>query len=309
MKESKWETVSVELDPLHAEKLAALFEEILPGGVVLERNYGDLFPHELDDFQGPVRLIGYFPAENRQEVSSGITRVLKSFGQGSLLEQIEYSPLENQDWATAWQDRYQPIKVGTSLAVVPTWLDNPFPNRIPIQMDPGMAFGSGTHSTTQLSLALLEAVLTVSLPGEMIDVGCGSGILSIGGAKLGVKKVLGVDIDPDAIRISAENAKVNGVSENVSFREGSVKEILSQEWGMKDVPLVTANIIAPILKDLFVEGLGELVEPAGIIVLSGILEDQLPEIMTCLDDVGFRCLDRQQQGDWIGLIAEKAATQ
>ena len=146
------------------------------------------------------------------------------------------------------------------------------------------------------------------MPGKMIDVGCGSGILSIGAAQLGVKEVLGVDTDPDAVRISGENAIVNDVSQVVSFREGSVKEILRVEGGFNRVPLVAANIIAPILEELFREGLGDLVKPDGFIILSGILTEQLSGIMSCLDEAGFRCLDQQQQGDWIGLLAEKAET-
>lgn len=302
--EPDWEQVSIELDPLIAEELASLLGEILPGGVVLEKNYGDLFQHELDDFQGPVRLYGYFQASKRQDIHLQITRVLEVSGKGALLDQMEFSPLEIRNWATVWQERYHPIPIGKKLAVVPTWLENPFPNRIPIRMDPGMAFGSGTHTTTQLCLALLEDTLIGPFTGEMIDIGCGSGILSIAAAKLGVKKVLGVDTDPDAVRISCENAKVNGVSDKVSFREGSVRDILEQD---REVPLVVANMIAQILKDLFDQGLGSLVQPGGRIILSGILLEQLPGILSPLDEAGFTCLRQKIEGEWVGLVAEKAA--
>lgn len=306
--ETNWEQVSIELDPLLAEELASLLGEILPGGVVLEKNYGDLFLHELNGFRGPVRLYGYFPASKRQDIHFRISQVLEISGKGSLLDLMEYSALENRNWASVWQERYQPIPIGKNLAVVPTWLENPFPNRIPIRIDPGMAFGSGTHTTTQLCLALLEDTLTGSFTGEMIDMGCGSGILSIAAAKLGVKKVLGVDTDPDAVRISCENAKGNGVSDKVSFREGSVKDILDQDREPKEVSLVVANIIAQILKDLFDQGLGNLVQPGGSIILSGILLEQLPGILSPLDDAGFTCLRQKTAGEWVGLVAEKAAT-
>ncbi len=302
--EPNWEQVSLELDPLLAEELAFLLGEILPGGVVLEKHYGDLFLHELDGFQGPVRLYGYFPASKRQDIQSRITQVLEVSGKGALLDQMEFSPLEIRNWATVWQEHYHPIPIGKKLAVVPTWLENPFPKRIPIRMDPGMAFGSGTHTTTQICLALLEDTLTGSFTGEMIDMGCGSGILSIAAAKLGVRKVLGVDTDPDAVRISCENAKANGVSDQVSFREGSVKDILDQDG---EVSLVVANIIAQILKDLFDQGLGNLVQPGGWIILSGILLEQLPGILSSLDEAGFTCQRQKTEGDWVGLIAVKAA--
>lgn len=296
-----WEQFSIEVETHLAEQLVALLGEVLPGGVVQEKNYGDLFPHELESFQGPVRLYGYFPVGERSKTQKRISRILEAVG----IDQVEFLPLINQNWATAWQERYRPIPVGMNLVVVPTWLENPFPNRIPIWMDPGMAFGSGTHPTTQLCLVLLERSLGEFTPEEMIDVGCGSGILAICAAKLGVKEVLGVDIDPDAIRISSENAKGNAVLPAVSFREGSVKNVLDLDYPIGRAALVVANIIAPILIDLFGQGLDELVLPGGKIILSGILREQLPAVLDCLEDGGFKPPELEREGDWIGLIAEK----
>jgi ribosomal protein L11 methyltransferase len=172
-------------------------------------------------------------------------------------------------------------------------------------MDPGMAFGSGTHPTTQVSLTLLEGTLIQSPAEKMIDLGCGSGILAIGAVKLGVKKILGVDTDPDAVRISFENAQANEISDLVAFREGSVKDILDQDEWSRGVPLVAANIIAPVLVALFEEGMGELVSPDGKIVLSGILKDQLPKILVLLEQGGFKLLEEIHQEGWVGLVAEK----
>ncbi len=300
-----WEQISLEVEPQLSEQLAALLDEVLPGGVVLEKHYGDLFPHELDQYQGPVRLYGYFPREKSQEIKERISRILENSGFGSLLQQLAYAPLVNQNWAVAWQERYHPIRVGETLAVVPTWLENPYPNRIPVWMDPGMAFGSGTHPTTQLCLTLLEKSLKESLPGEMIDIGCGSGILAIAAVKLGVDQVLGVDIDPDAVQVSYDNARTNLVSTQVVFKEGSVQEILNLEGGNAGASLVVANIITPILEDLFKEGLGALVLPGGKIILSGILKEQLATILSCLKRAGFKRPEIQEREMWIGLIAEK----
>lgn len=301
----EWERFQVEVNLDLAEELAAQLGEILPGGVVLEKNYGDLFPHELAQYHGPARLYGYYQAEVSEEIKEGISRILFTIGQEDLLLGVEYSSLENRNWATAWQERYQPVPVGKGIVVVPTWLDNPYPERIPIWMDPGMAFGSGTHPTTQLSLALLEKVLAEKIPKEMIDMGCGSGILSIGGAKLGVGTVIGLDIDPDAIRISNENAETNTVSASVSFRKGSVKELIGKEGPLQSASLVVVNIIAPILVELFDQGMGDLVSPGGKIILSGILTEQLPEIQTCLDEEGLILSVLEHKEDWIGLIADK----
>ena len=303
-----WEQFQIEVDLDQADILVNLLGEIIPGGLVLEKNYGSRFPHELENFQGPARLIGYYPIELSQEIQTRISLILESSGREALLSEIEYSSLVNRNWATTWQERYHPLPIGNRFAVVPTWLENPFANRIPIWMDPGMAFGSGTHPTTQLSLALLEDALFESTPGEMIDVGCGSGILSIGAAKLGVRTVVGLDIDPDAVRIATENGKANGVADSVSFKEGSVSDIIGADGPLHTAPLVVANIIAPILADLFGEGLGNLVIPGGKIILSGILMEQLPMMIAHLGEGGFVLSDQEHSEDWVGLIAEKPLT-
>lgn len=298
-----WEQFRVEVDQDLADELASRLGEILPGGVVLEKLYGDLFPHELDQYQGPVQLSGYYPKGMGQEIREKVSFALEKSGQEELIKKIIYSPLKNRNWATAWQERYRPIPIGERLIVVPSWLENPFPERIPIWMEPGMAFGSGTHPTTQLCLALLERSVIGSPPAQMIDVGCGSGILSIAASKLGVQSVLGLDVDPDAVLVSFENARKNRVSSAVSFLVGSVKDVLSQ---IEPAPLTAANIIAPILRELFEEGLGELVLPGGRIILSGILREQLPEIHSCLKSNGFVLPQQHQMEDWVGVIAEKS---
>jgi len=309
MKESKnspeWEQVSIAVEESLAEQLSVLLGEILPGGVVLEKNVGDLFPHEVEYYQGPVRLLGYFQPEMRQEIEEQIIAGLKKAGLGELLGQVEFTALSDRNWETAWQERYRPLAIGKRLVVVPSWLDNPFPDRIPIWMDPGMAFGSGTHPTTQLSLSLLEKTLRKSSPEEMIDIGCGSGILSIAAVKLGVKHVLGVDEDPVAVRVSTGNAQANAISGSARFEQGSVKDLLGEGNSFQRATLVVANIIAPVLIDLFDEGLGDLVLPDGRIILSGILQDQLPRILLCLEQAGFVLAVKSHQDDWVGLIADK----
>ncbi len=299
---SDWIQISVEVDPVQADGLEALLGEILPGSLVVERNYGDLFPHELAGYQGPVIIRGYFPAEVSPDITPRIQAALRQAG---FSQQVEISPLKKENWATAWQARYQPIPVGQRLVVVPSWLDNPYPERLVIYMDPGMAFGSGTHPTTQLSLEMLERCAVQFKPARMIDVGCGSGILSIAGAKLGFKQVLGVDIDPDAVDVSCRNADANQVGQTTHFQPGSVEELLQLSEAIQPSPLVAANIIAPILSDLFQAGLGELVSPRGCLVLSGILEEQAGGILEWLEKSGFELWERRQKEEWVGLIGLK----
>ena len=164
-------------------------------------------------------------------------------------------------------------------------MELPEPSRIAIKIDPGMAFGTGTHPTTQLCLELMEkAILDIrelkdenrqsNIEYRVIDVGCGSGILSIAAIKLGATKALGVDIDEESIKNSRENADANGVGDELILGVGSVHEILENKFPFNKAPLVVANILAPIIIRLFDAGLADLIEADGVIVLSGILQEQ-----------------------------------
>jgi ribosomal protein L11 methyltransferase len=172
-------------------------------------------------------------------------------------------------------------------------------------MDPGMAFGSGTHPTTQLCLVLLESYLEEN-PGQVIlDIGCGSGILAITGGKLGAEYVLGFDNDPATITVAEANAKMNRVDDSIEFQHGSVDEIKRGQYKINAAPLVVANIIAPILTKLLEGGMDELVHPGGSLILSGILEEQLPGICDLLEEKNLEISDKRQIGNWIALRADK----
>ncbi|NQS91523.1 MAG: 50S ribosomal protein L11 methyltransferase [Chloroflexi bacterium] len=301
-----WEEVSILISEDLAEPVINALTGIVPGGLVVERIYGDVFPYELDQITVPVRVYGYYPADiHLEEVREKITHNLKPLREKNSFPDPVYSSMEQQNWATAWQVRYLPIPLGEKLVVVPSWLKNPHPERIPIWMDPGMAFGSGTHTTTQLSLILLEECLVDESHSELLDIGCGSGILTIAGAKLGIKRAIGIDIDPDAIQVSRANAVKNEVDNCTSFQQGSVTDLLIEPGGKTSMSLVVANIIAPILTHLFNEGLGDLVNEDGKLILSGILEEQLPGIINCLHQNGFQILSQSQEGEWVAVVGEK----
>ena len=189
------------------------------------------------------------------------------------------------------------------------------PNRVAIKIDPGMAFGTGTHPTTQLCLELMEIVFeerrkkkeidSFLFPLSCIDVGCGSGILSIAAIKLGAEKVLGVDIDSESIVNSRENAKTNGVWEELILGVGSVAEILEGRFPLKSAPLVVANILAPVIVRLFEAGLADLVEPHGAIILSGILQEREENVVKAGQAKSLRLSERRQMGDWVALTMNR----
>ena len=303
--EPKWLEFSIEVDQDMADMVGNVLIGILPAGLVSERVFEEVFPHELDQVKGPIRIFGFYPEEEDLIYRERILEALNGLKDKVDLPDPIFSSLENKNWAAAWQERYQPIPVGDRLIVVPSWLENPDLERIPIYIDPGMAFGSGTHETTRLTLAMLEKCLTEQSHTELIDVGCGSGILSIAAAKLGVERILGVDSDPEAIRVSRENAKKNNLKKTIAFHTGSVQEILSEIFSLPRATLVVANIIAPILEELFEEGLGDIVSPDGHLVLSGILEDQLPALLNRLEQSDFKVRNTLRQGEWVAVHAEK----
>ncbi len=301
-----WLMVSITVEQEEADLVANTLREIVPGGLVLERVYGGVFPHELDLIRVPVRVFGYLPVDQKLEIRrKEINDALQNLKGITSPPDPIFSSLKEQDWTTAWQKDYHPIPLGSRLIVVPSWLKNPKPERIPLFIDPGMAFGSGTHPTTQLSLILIEKCLMEDDPTEMLDIGCGSGILTIAGAKLGVSFALGLDIDPDAIRVSRNNAEKNRVDDKTSFILGSVKQIIEEEILVPRSALVVANIIAPILIRLFNDGLKDIVLPGGNLIISGILEEQLSGMLSLLADQDFSLKEQHQQGEWIGLWGKR----
>ena len=194
--------------------------------------------------------------------------------------------------------------------IVPAWMESPEPTRIPIKIDPGMAFGTGTHPTTQLCLELIEIFFedlskTEDQKPRVMDIGCGSGILSIAALKLGAQTALGLDIDIESIRHSRENADKNGIGGEFILGQGSVAEVLAGQFAFRSAPLVVANILAPVIIRLFDMGLSDLVEPGGTIILSGILAGQAAKVLETAQAKGLVLIGRRQMGDWVALSCRK----
>jgi ribosomal protein L11 methyltransferase len=211
----------------------------------------------------------------------------------------------------AWKEHYKPILIGHSLLILPAWMESPDPRRIPIRIDPGMAFGTGAHPTTQLSLELMETYFdnrgwsTNHGPSLVIDVGCGSGILSIAALKLGAARALGVDIDFESVKNSRQNAEINGIGDELSLGQGSVRDVLEARFSYTSAPLVVANILAPVIIRLFDEGLADLVETKGGIILSGILIQQEESVLEAAQAGSLKRFDKRRMGDWTAFLLRK----
>jgi ribosomal protein L11 methyltransferase len=309
MNDKYWQEVSLIVDGEMAEAVAEVLRRYIPDGIVIESTAVKAGPaDENGQTIGPLRVCGYIPIDDHlEETRQSIEQALWFLGRISPLPEPEFKVIKEVNWMEAWKEHYHPIPIGQNLLILPAWIENPNLGRIAIRIELGMAFGTGTHPTTQLCLELVESFFTLSddSPGlQVIDIGCGSGILSIAALKLGAEKALGVDIDPEAIQASSDNAAINGVKGQYEIGVGSVTEIKSANFSIQKAHLVLANILAPVLVQLLNLGLGELVLPGGWLVLSGILLEQSPEVESTLDVHGYRLVRKLQMGDWVALAAQ-----
>ena len=300
-----WLEVSLTVDGELAESVADVFARFAPNGVMTEQGVRFVNDEDEGTATGPITVRAYLEVnEQLEETRQKIEESLFYLGMIQPVPTPAYKQIADQNWMEAWREHYKPILIGEGLLILPAWLESPDPKRIPIKIDPGMAFGTGTHPTTQLCLELMEKA-EIGNWRLVIDVGCGSGILSIAALKLGAEKVLGVDIDIESVKNSRENANLNGIGEGLMLGQGSVAEILSGQFPFKSAPLVVANILAPVLIRLFDAGLADLIEPNGEIILSGILDHQAESVIEAGQAKGLKRGEVRQMKDWVAISMKK----
>lgn len=300
-----WLEVSLTVNGELAEAVADVLARFAPNGVVVESS-GIKFEGDEDQgtAAGPMIVRAYLPADERlEQTRQKLEEALYYLGMIQPVPAPAYKPIADQNWMEAWKQHYRPIPVGRRLMILPAWLDSPEPDRIAIKIDPGMAFGTGTHPTTQLCLELIEAYFD-HRPSSVIDIGCGSGILSIAAIKLGARRALGVDIDPESVVNARENARVNAIGAELILAQGSVAEVRAGQFTFDRAPLVVANILAPVIVRLLEAGLTDLVEPGGALILSGILAEQAEAVVSAAQANGLVMTERKQILDWVALAFE-----
>ena len=213
---------------------------------------------------------------------------------GTLL--LETRSVNDEKWTDVWKQYFKPFYVSRHLVVKPTWEPfSPMPDDRIIEIDPGMAFGSGTHETTAMCLSLLED--TIHGGEEIIDVGTGSGILAIGSALFGAKHVLAVDIDPDAVRVAEQNIRLNNVSGIVDVVQG---DLLKKVDAVCDI--CVANIISDVIIT-FAEPLKHHIRPGGVFICSGIVSERSDEVAQALANAGYTILRKTTRGDWTAFLS------
>jgi len=307
-----WLEVSLTVNGELAEAVADVLARFAYSGVMMEQGVKYTDEEDAGTPTGPITVRAYLEMNDQiEETRQKLEESLYYLGRIQPLPAASYKEIADQNWMEAWKQHYKPIRIGERLVIVPAWMDSPDPDRIAIKIDPGMAFGTGTHPTTQLCLELMEKYFDddtrsmVNRPLSAIDVGCGSGILSIAAIKLGAKSALGVDIDAGSIVNARENASSNQVGDELTLEVGSVQEILDGRFTLRKAPLVLANILAPVIGRLFAAGLAQLIEANGAIILSGILQEQTQGVIDAAQAKGLRTNERKQMGDWVALTMSR----
>jgi len=292
----KWVELSLSVDGELAEAVAEVLARYAPGGVAAEQAAVD----ERTARPAPkITVRAYLPVDDQLEhMKESIERALWHLGQIQSLPPLQYRELEATDWEDAWRAHYHPIPIGRSLLILPPWVEPDPGDRMPLVIEPGMAFGTGTHPTTQLCLNLLEG--RISPETKVVDLGCGSGILSVAAVLLGAPQVLAVDIDQTAIEITLSNAERNGVDAQIHAAQGSLEQLpgLLEQGGGEPPDLLVANILASVLNKMLDDGLATIVKPAGWLILSGILDEQLPELLDRARGHGLVARQTLADGDW-----------
>ena len=304
-----WLEISLTVDGELTEAVAEVLSRYAPDGVVVEST--GIQPETTGEGRvvGPLRVYAYLPVDaaldgKRQRLEEALWHL----GQIRPLPQPQYRPVQETDWAESWKRHFQPLAIGRRLLILPPWAETSNPGHLVVRIEPGMAFGTGAHPSTQLCLEIIEAAIDArpkTSQGDrlsLIDLGCGSGVLAVAALKLGAQRALGVDTDPQALEVSRNNALANGVADHLELGHGSLAEILAGRFSIRRAELVVVNILAPVLVRLLEQGLEQLLLPDGRLVLAGILEEQAGQVERTAVRQGLRLVEHHQSGDWVALV-------
>ena len=265
----------------------------------LKTCYGDLIDESILNADKTIAAVSvYIPAE--RSAAEAIAFIKDRLAEAKIEGKLELVGVNEEDWANTWKAYYKTTRIGKNMVIVPAWETyEPKPDDIVISMDPGMAFGTGTHETTRLVIELLEKYVVA---GErMLDVGCGSGILAICAAKLGAGECKAYDIDPVAVRVARENIENSGLA-NVTCDQSDLLRQVDLDGGK--YKLVTANIVADIIIRLAPD-VGEYMTDDAVLLASGIIVERADEVISALDEYGFRVIENRTENGWCALALMK----
>ncbi|EAX47520.1 ribosomal protein L11 methyltransferase [Thermosinus carboxydivorans Nor1] len=308
----KWAEISIQTTHEATEAVANIFHELGASGVVIEdpevinayRRSGAWDYCALPEAENPeiVTVKAYLPMDDELDdklrLFEARVNELAQYQLNKGRGHIYWQEVQEEDWASSWKNYFHPVKVGEKIVIKPSWEEyNQAEGEIIVELDPGMAFGTGTHHTTAMCIRILEDVIK---PGDVVfDVGTGSGILAVVAAKLGAGAVYAVDLDPVAVNVAVENASVNGVSHVVKVAQG---DLLTGFTGTADV--VVANIIADVIIRL-VKDVPQKLKEGGVFIASGIIAERLGDVTAAILAQGL-VIDRVvEEGGWAAIAVRR----
>ena len=310
----KWSEIAVHTTHEATESVANILHEAGASGVVIEDSeepdriredqFGEIYDLDKKDFPADGVIVkAYLPVnsfliETMSEIEQSIAE-LPDFGLNVGRNEIKTSEVDDEDWATAWKKYYHPVKISGRFTIVPTWEEyEPVDSdELIIELDPGMAFGTGTHPTTVLCIQALEKY--IQQDDIVIDVGTGSGVLSIAAAMLGAKKIAALDLDHVAVTAAKENIELNKVEDIVEVSHGNLLEAIDIKPN-----LIVANILADVIMSFSADAASILPED-GLFIVSGIIGEKRDEVKNDLVNKGFEIIESVLMEDWVAIVAKK----
>ena len=303
MEDNKWIQIKVTSKTENLDSITAVMSMISNGlqiedysdleERILDGVYGDLIDESVLNADKTVISVSAYVSADKP-VTDHTAFIKERLNQLGVDASIELISLCEEDWADSWKQYYKPIKIGEKLVVVPMWEKyNAESGEVVVKMDPGMAFGTGTHETTRLCATLLEKYVDKS--SKMLDVGCGSGILAICASKLGAKECYAYDIDPVAVKVARENVKDNDVT-NI---ECGVSDLLK---GVKEgkYDVITANIVADIIIRLLPD-IGKFMHEKTPLVISGIIDERCEDVYKSINENSFKIVEEIHENGWCAI--------
>lgn len=315
-----WHEVTVRTAEEAVEMIAHYFHEHGAGGVVIEdsgtlnrerdTSLGQWYDQPLNDIpEGQAIVQAYYAGQSEaRSAAEGILALLDELATYPIATgpgEVDIRTVREEDWANSWKQYFKPVRISDRLVIKPVWeMLETGPDDIVLELDPGMAFGTGTHATTALCLRALEKRIKPGM--RLIDVGTGSGILAIAAAKLGASQVLALDLDPVAVTSAGDNVGRSGLADRIDVRESDLLQVLREKNSAFALPadLIVANLLAEIVLSFVTEAYDALA-PGGIYITSGIITRKRQAVQDALVEAGFRIAAVDTEGDWVAITAEK----
>jgi len=303
-----WTEISIKVASADVDRVAAIANMSVPYGIYIE-DYSDLIEQsweiahvdliekELLDKDKNSAVIHIYVSEEDNAVES-VEYIKELLLADGISFEIITELVNDSSWADGWKKFFKCTEIGEKLVIRPSWEEYENKDgRVVLSIDPGAAFGTGTHATTSLCLSVLERY--ISSESTVLDTGCGSGILSIAGVLLGAEKAVGVDIDAQSVRVAKENAEINGVSEKTNYLIGDLADKVSGKYNV-----VCANIVADVILKLL-ENVADFMEDTGILITSGIIDIRRDDVVEGFSRFGFKIVEELNKDNWYAFVCRK----